>query len=149
MNLVYPEGIGRRSPSTLVPRAWYYHTNICSCAYAPAQAAARFPDSEKRMTSLLSETTIDCETEKITPLAGAAFSGNWKLFHEVYDSYEDWAENGWSRSDVSSTRMLVLDSHIWCSEYPIDYTSHAIIVRFLRDLLVFGFCQLVKFHKLH
>lgn len=64
-----------------------------------------------------SKCTIDHKTERITPLAGAAFSGNWKLFHEVYDSRKDWAEDGWLRGDVSSTRILVLDSHAWFSEY--------------------------------
>lgn len=36
----------------------------------------------------------------ISPLVGAAFSSNWILFREVYDSYEKLAGKRWSRKHV-------------------------------------------------
>lgn len=36
----------------------------------------------------------------ISPLVGAAFSSNWILFREVYDSYEKLTGQRWSRKHV-------------------------------------------------
>lgn len=37
---------------------------------------------------------------KIPPLVAAAFSGNWILFREIYDSYEKWTKQRWTRKNV-------------------------------------------------
>lgn len=48
------------------------------------------------------ESTNEGGTKRvnISPLVGAAFSSNWILFREVYDSYEEWTGHHWSRKHV-------------------------------------------------
>lgn len=37
---------------------------------------------------------------RISPLVGAILSSNWVLFRKVYDTYEQWTEERWSREQV-------------------------------------------------
>eukprot|EP00903_Cladosiphon_okamuranus_P014652 g13586.t1 len=57
-----------------------------------------YPENEapRKVYDLLSPPA----SAHISPLVGAAFSSNWILFREVYDSYEKMTNKRWSRNHV-------------------------------------------------
>lgn len=67
---------------------------------------AKGRDNEKMLVrDLLSPRGVYSRKEgtpkkPISPLVGAAFSSNWKLFREVYQKYEEWTGHRWYRNNV-------------------------------------------------
>lgn len=69
---------------------------------------AKGREKEKKMVSdLLSPRDAYFDREEtpkkpISPLVGAAFSSNWKLFRAIYEAYEEWTGQFWYRNKVSA-----------------------------------------------
>lgn len=53
---------------------------------------------------LSSQRPSICGATKISPLVGAAFSSNWVLFRQVYDSFEELTGGYWLRDMVRRVR---------------------------------------------
>lgn len=72
------------------PRSSRYHISVCT---QQAQELQLREELSGPRPSLV-------EGPNISPLVGAAFSSNWVLFRQVYDSYEKLTRGYWWRSMV-------------------------------------------------